>query len=227
MGWDYAIQWLTILPFEISAAVLTLEYWKASRNLDHAVWVTVFLVMLIIIQFFGIRGYGETEFVLSIIKIIACTGFIILGIIINVGGVPTDDRGYIGGRYWQAPHQPFKNGFLGFCGVFVTAAFAFGGTELTGLAAAEAANPIKSIPMATKQVLWRISFFYILCLLMVGLNVSSDDSELPCPTIIPESPLIVSQSVSSVPPTKTQSFLPSSWPSPTQTSHSCRESSTA
>lgn len=37
---------------------------------------------------------------ISIIKIIACTGFIFLGIIINCGGVPTDDRGYIGARYW-------------------------------------------------------------------------------------------------------------------------------
>ena len=35
-------------------------------------------------------------------KIIACTGFIFLGIIINCGGVPTDDRGYIGVRYWYA-----------------------------------------------------------------------------------------------------------------------------
>jgi yeast amino acid transporter len=175
MGWDYAIQWLTILPFEITAATLTLEYWSASRNLDHAVWVTVFLVALAIIQVFGIRGYGEVEFVLSIIKIIACTGFMILAIIINTGGVPTDNRGYIGGRYWTEPNAPFKNGFPGFCSVFVTAAFAFGGTELTGLAAAEAANPLKSIPMATKQVLWRISFFYIVLLLLVGLIISSNN----------------------------------------------------
>ena len=26
----------------------------------------------------------------------------ILGIIINCGGVPTDDRGYIGAKYWYA-----------------------------------------------------------------------------------------------------------------------------
>ncbi|KAK5175826.1 uncharacterized protein LTR77_000966 [Saxophila tyrrhenica] len=178
-GWDYAIQWLTVLPFEITAATLTLEYWKASRELDKAVWVTVFLAVLFIIQIFGVKGYGETEFFLSIIKIIACSGFIILGIIINVGGVPTDDRGYLGGQFWHEPKgQAFKGGFLGFCGVFVTAAFSFAGTELTGLAAAEAANPIKSIPMATKQVLWRICFFYILCLLIVGLDVSSDDKRL-------------------------------------------------
>lgn len=42
----------------------------------------------------------QVEFVLSVMKIIACIGFMILGIIINCGGVPTDDRGYIGARYW-------------------------------------------------------------------------------------------------------------------------------
>lgn len=33
-------------------------------------------------------------------KIAACLGFMILGIIIDCGGVPTDDRGYIGAKYW-------------------------------------------------------------------------------------------------------------------------------
>jgi amino acid permease len=42
----------------------------------------------------------QVEFVLSVIKILACIGFIILGIIIDCGGVPTDHRGYIGARYW-------------------------------------------------------------------------------------------------------------------------------
>jgi amino acid transporter len=50
----------------------------------------------------------------------------------------------------------------------VIAAFAFGGTELVGLAAAEAENPRKSIPTANKQVFWRISFFYVVSLFMVG-----------------------------------------------------------
>jgi yeast amino acid transporter len=134
------------------------------------------LVALVFIQYFGVRGYGEVEFVISMIKIIACTGFIILGIIIDVGGVPTDDRGYIGARYWHNPGA-FKNGFHGFCGVFVTAAFAYTGTELTGLAAAESANPRKEIPRASRQVVWRILIFYIVNLFLVGLIVPSD-SEL-------------------------------------------------
>lgn len=60
----------------------------------------------------------------------------------------------------------------------VTASFAFGGTELVGLAAAEAADPRKSIPKATKQVFWRISLFYVVSLLVLGLIVPSDDPNL-------------------------------------------------
>jgi amino acid transporter len=44
----------------------------------------------------------QVEFVLSVIKITACIGFMILGIIIDCGGVPTDTRGYIGAKYWYA-----------------------------------------------------------------------------------------------------------------------------
>jgi amino acid transporter len=72
----------------------------------------------------------------------------------------------------------FANGFKGFCSVFVVAAFAFGGTELVGLAAAEAENPRKSIPTATKQVFWRISFFYVISLFILGLIVPYTNQDL-------------------------------------------------
>jgi yeast amino acid transporter len=62
--------------------------------------------------------------------------------------------------------------------VFVTAAFAFAGTELVGLAAAETANPRKSLPTAVKQVFWRITLFYIVSLTLVGLLVGYDNSRL-------------------------------------------------
>ena len=100
-----------------------------------------------------------------------------MGIIIDCGGVPSDNRGYIGAHYWHKPGA-FRNGFQGFCSVFVTAAFAFGGTELVGLAAAEAADPRKSIPKAIKQVFWRITFFYVVSLFLVGLILPSNDERL-------------------------------------------------
>ncbi len=99
----------------------------------------------------------------------------ILGVILNCGGGP---RGtYIGGRFWHDPGA-FHNGFKGLCSVFVTAAFAFAGTELVGLAAAETANPRKSLPTAVKQVFWRITLFYIVSLTLVGLLVPYTDKRL-------------------------------------------------
>ncbi|KAI4187642.1 MAG: hypothetical protein L6R41_002667 [Letrouitia leprolyta] len=175
MGWDYALGWLTVLPFEITAAGITIEFWRDDINIG--VWVAVFLTILIVVQFFGVKGYGEVEFVLGLIKVIAVTGFIIFGIIVDCGGVPSDNRGYIGARYWHDPGA-FRNSFKGFASVFVTAAFAFGGTELVGLAAAEAADPRKSLPKATKQVFWRIATFYVLSLFIVGLILPSDSEDL-------------------------------------------------
>ncbi|KAI1131665.1 amino acid permease [Nemania abortiva] len=173
IGWEYAIGWLTVLPFELIAASGTIKFWR--EDINSAVWITVFLVILILIQIFGVRGYGEVEFVLSIIKIAACVGFIILGIVINVGGV--GDQGYLGAKYWYDPGA-FQNGFNGFAGVFVVAAFAFGGTELVGLAAAESENPRKAIPLAAKQVFFRIFFFYVVNLFILGLIFNSADDRL-------------------------------------------------
>ena len=77
-------------------------------------------------------------------------------------------------RFRHSPYQPFLNGFHGFCSVFVTASFSFSGTELSGLAAAEAEDPKREIPKATRQVVWRICIFYIVNLFIVGLIVPAN-----------------------------------------------------
>jgi yeast amino acid transporter len=77
-----------------------IHYWSGSENINDSAWIVPLLFALTVIQFFGIKGYGEVEFALSLLKVIACTGFMIFGIIVDCGGVPSDDRGYIGARYW-------------------------------------------------------------------------------------------------------------------------------
>ncbi|KAH9221499.1 amino acid transporter [Leptodontidium sp. 2 PMI_412] len=175
MGWNYAMQWLCVLPLEIIAASITVNYWDEQQKYKHSIFVTIFLVLIVTINMFGVRGYGEAEFIFSFVKIVAVIGYILLGIILNCGGGP--DTGYIGGKYWSDPGA-FHNGFKGLCSVFVTAAFAFAGTELVGLAAAETANPRKSLPTAIKQVFWRISIFYIASLTVVGLLVPYNEPRL-------------------------------------------------
>ncbi|KAM5476873.1 Amino-acid permease inda1 [Microsporum audouinii] len=177
MGWNYVFQWLVVLPLELTVTSLTITYWKV--NISVAVWITVFLVAIIIINIFGVLGYGEEEFWASAIKLTSIVIFMITAIVLTCGGGPKDGLygEYWGARLWYDPGA-FRNGFKGFCSVFVTAAFAFFGTELVGLAAAESKTPLKSLPSAIKQVFWRIILFYILGLFFIGILVRSDDKRL-------------------------------------------------
>jgi yeast amino acid transporter len=177
MGWNYVFQWAVVLPLELTVCAITIKYW--NEDISEAVWITVFLISIVIFNIFGTIGYAEEEFWASAFKLAATVIFMITALVLVCGGGP--ERGiyneYWGARLWYEPGA-FKNGFRGFCSVFVTAAFAFSGTELVGLAAAESANPVKSLPGAIKQVFWRITLFYILGLFFVGLLVSSNDENL-------------------------------------------------
>lgn len=149
-------QWIIVLPLELTVVSFTVQYW--NKDISVAVWITIFWVFIIIINVFGTLGYAEEEFVSSAFKLVATVIFMVVAVVLVCGGGP--EKGiyneYWGARLWYDPGA-FQNGFRGFCSVFVTAAFAFAGTELVGLAAAESANPAKALPGAIKQVFWRIT----------------------------------------------------------------------
>lgn len=166
---------------------MTIGYWDVNGRIDKGVWISIILILIVCTNLCGVKSYGEAEFFFSILKVIAIVAFVILGVIIIVGGAP--NHHYITGRRciicmtfidertlsfrvdtWTSPGA-FLNAFKGFCSVFVTAAFAFGGAELVGLAATESDNPRKSLPKATKQTFWRITLFYVVTLFLVGLIV--------------------------------------------------------
>lgn len=173
MGWNYALQWLIVLPLELSAAAIVINYWDTGVHVG--IWITIFFLIIVAINLCGVKGYGEAEFYFSSIKVIAVVGFIIAAICIDVGASPSGI--YFGTKTYSNPGA-FNNGFPGLCAVFVNAAFSFAGTELIGLAAAETENPRKILPRATKQVFWRILLFYVISLLLVGFIVPYDHPDL-------------------------------------------------
>lgn len=67
------MQWLVVLPLEIIAASITISFW--NPNIDRAIFVTIFLLIIVAINLFGVKGYGEAEFVFAIIKVIAVIAF--------------------------------------------------------------------------------------------------------------------------------------------------------
>lgn len=174
VGYNYAIMWLVVTALELVAAAMTIQYWNTDIN--PVAWVAIFYIFIMVINFFGVKGYGEVEFTLAMVKVIGLTGFIILGIVLVCGGGP--DHKFIGGKNWALPNA-FPNGFKGVCTVFVTASYSLAGTELIGLAAVnETSNPQKTLPKAIRQVFFRIIVFYLVSLMFVGLLVPRDDPDL-------------------------------------------------
>ncbi|KAM5341347.1 hypothetical protein ACJ41O_014378 [Fusarium nematophilum] len=177
MGWNYVFQWLIVLPLELTVCSFTVQYW--NKEVSDAVWITLFWVVIIVVNVFGTLGFAEEEFWSSCFKLAAIVIFMFIAVILICGGGPSHGKfsEYWGDRLWYNPGA-FQNGFRGFCGVFVTAAFSYSGAELVGLAAAEAKNPAKALPGAIKQVFWRITLFYVVGLTLVGMLVSSRDERL-------------------------------------------------
>jgi len=145
MAWNYALCWLVIFPFELLCGGYVMQFWVSPEVVPIPVWITIFYLFVLAINLFGVRGYGEGEFIFSTIKVTAVAIFTVVGIVINAGGTPNHTP--LGTTYWRDPGNSnsarnsyvgaFNNGFQGICAVFVTAAFSFAGTELAGLAAAE------------------------------------------------------------------------------------------
>nr|prf TAP2 gene [Saccharomyces cerevisiae] len=62
----YVLQWFFVLPLEIIAAAMTVQYWNSS--IDPVIWVAIFYAVIVSINLFGVRGFGEAEFAFSTIK---------------------------------------------------------------------------------------------------------------------------------------------------------------
>ena len=176
--WLFCIQWVTVLPLELITTSLTIKYW--NDKISPAVFVVIFYIFLLFIHFFGVRAYGEAEFIFNSCKILMVCGFIIFSIVLNCGGA--GDSGYIGGKYWHDPgaftaHTGIGR-FKGICYVLVTAYFSYGGTELYVLSVNEQENPRKSTPAAAKQSIYRILIIYLLTMILIGFNVPHNDKQL-------------------------------------------------
>jgi len=165
VGWLYWVNWALTMSAEIVAAQIIVSYWLP--NVPGWIWVIVFVVGLFTLNLISVKGFGESEFWFAGIKVVAIILFLIIGILMIVGvlgdqayGVKnflTDDNG-----------GAFPNGGLAVIMVLFSAAFSFTGVECIGMAVGESADPDKNVPMAIKNVFWRILLFYIGGIFVIG-----------------------------------------------------------
>ena len=100
-GYTYWLKYCIVAPNQLTAAALTIQYWVPREKINPGVFIAILLVTIVVINYLGIKYFGELEFWLSSLKILTLSGLIVLSIILVLGGGPLHDR--IGFRYWKNP----------------------------------------------------------------------------------------------------------------------------
>ncbi|KAM0429991.1 hypothetical protein ACHAPT_005997 [Fusarium lateritium] len=180
-GWNYFLKYIVATPTNLTATGLILQYWRPDLNV--AIWITVFGVLIITVNVLHVNSFGETEFWLGLAKVLIMTTLILSTLVVALGGGPNHNRS--GFRYWQEPGafaeylvEGTTGKFLGWWACVVQACFAFTGTEVVGMTFGETPNPRKNVPRAVKQTFWRIACFYILGILVLGMAVPYNSEKL-------------------------------------------------
>ncbi|KAL7920170.1 amino acid permease/ SLC12A domain-containing protein [Trichoderma austrokoningii] len=180
-GWNFFIFEAALVPFEVTACNFILRFWTDA--IPTAAVIAIVIVLYALINVLAVKWYGETEFWAAIGKVLLIVGLIFFTFIAMLGGNPQKDR--FGFRFWNEPgsfaelyYEGSLGRWLGFLQCLIQAAFTIAGPDYVSMAAGEAENPRVVMPRAYNAVFYRLTAFFILGSLCVGILVPYNDSEL-------------------------------------------------
>lgn len=155
-GWNYWILYILVAMAELTAVGKYINYWWPQIPS----WASILFFYLVItaINLTNVKFYGESEFWLALIKVVAVISMIGFACYLLLSA-PANSLSQFSNLWRHGGF--FPNGFDGLFYMLAFIMFAFGGIELIGMAAAEATNPIKTIPKAINQVIYRVLIFYV------------------------------------------------------------------
>ncbi|WP_058037421.1 amino acid permease [Rhodococcus sp. KB6] len=174
MGWLYWFMLIMVLGAEITGASAIVNDWVPS--IPQWVVALVFVVFFAVVNLAKVSNFGEFEFWFAAIKVTVIIGFLIIGVLLVFGLLPDTDPVGTSNLFGQGGFMP--NGLSGIAAGLLVVAFAFGGIEIVTIAAAESENPERSIAVAVRSVVWRISVFYIGAISIMVLVLPWNDPEL-------------------------------------------------
>ena len=161
-GWNYWVLNILVCMAELSAIGLYIHYWWP----EIPTWVSAlgFFIFINLINLLHVKLFGEMEFWLAIIKVLAIIAMIAFGSYLLASGSGGTQSSLQ--NLWELGGF-FPNGIMGLVMAMAMIMFAFGGIELVGIAAAETDNPQKTLPKAINQIVYRVLLFYILSLVII------------------------------------------------------------
>lgn len=158
VGWAYWLNWMAYVPSEMIAAGIIMN--NFVPEVSQLWWAIFFGLIVTIINLFEVDNFGESEFWLSMIKVVALVVFCIVAGLIVLGLI--GDQGYLGARVLLSQGGFAPHGYWPIVLTMVIILVNFQGTEIIGLAAGECKDPAKSIPIAVRNVSWRVIALYII-----------------------------------------------------------------
>jgi amino acid transporter len=104
---SYWFKYIIVTPNQLTAAALVIQYWVDRDTVNPGVFIAIFFIVIVVINYFGIRFFGELEFWLSSFKVITIIGIILFSLVLALGGGPDHDRK--GFRYWSNPGYVYQS----------------------------------------------------------------------------------------------------------------------
>ena len=175
IGWLYWWFWVLVIPLEAIAAAAILHSWFPA--IDTWMFALSITCALTLTNLYSVARYGEFEFWLSLVKVVAIIAFIVVCAIALAGALPTTQVSGLG-TLISSNGGFAPNGYSPVLGALLTTMFSFMGTEIVTIAAAESHNPSKQIARATNSVIWRIGLFYLVSIFMIVSIVPWNDPAL-------------------------------------------------
>lgn len=181
VGWLYWYFWVGVLAYEAVLGGETLATWFPGLP----AWGASLGLLSIFVgtNLISVRTFGEVEFWLASIKVLAIVVFLGAGTLYALGLWP--DATMSVSNLWA--HGGFApNGYgMAFTGVALVI-FSYFGTEIAVMAAAESEDPAKGIRQATSTIIWRILLFFVGAIAVICMVIPWD--ELPEPTNVAAAP---------------------------------------
>lgn len=175
IGWLWWLQLVVVIAAEaLGAAGLLFSVWPVIP-----VWALalVFMVLFTGINLAGVRNFGEFEFWFAILKVAAIVLFLVAGAALLLGLLP--DVASPGLANLTTDFAP--QGLGGIASALFVVIFAFGGTEIVSVAAAETEDPEHSVGKAIRTVVWRILVFYIGSVFVIAAVLPATSGALASP----------------------------------------------
>ncbi|WIK65363.1 amino acid permease [Gleimia hominis] len=177
-GWLFFLDWAVTVMADITAVALYLHYWAALTVIPQWVLAAGALAIVFALNIFSVKFFGEFEFWFAAIKVAAILLFMGIAIYAIVTGAAVGEH-TAGFHNWTDYGGFFPMGVVPMFTLSMGVIYAFGGTEMVGVAAGEAQETRRIMPKAVNSMIWRIAFFYvgsvILMTLVLPWNAYSGD----------------------------------------------------